>query len=1165
VKLDELRHILREADSAAVLVPAHVLERLIQQIAGLPSFPWRVPHRECLLIERQELFRHAEQDELDLEPGRLLPPKVILLARPPTERLAATDDGPLLLECWRRLFHCAVHRELSTKWSRQPLTDSEVQERVARLGRAAFAEVRSVLDRDRCLLTPGDERSVFAEFAAVYLELRHFSPALVSVYFPGLPPRAEVDALLAEDIADSADLFARTRPPGAPDPSPPDEGQSDEAHDYFRRLTRAAAAAAARGNDVRAAILHTKAARVAPAALASGAREEATRDLNRLVERLRAALELDDTHVAGWMQDLPPLLDRADQGPRPVEAALLFDLQKACTEHEREAYALDIVEWLVSAGRRPVQRPLPGLRLVRITRLVRDAARRLTTARLADAERRHLAGLLQEALRGCEERVRQRVGPALADAFLDAGLQPTSTPERVAFAKMVEELLDRTTDQGYFTFGDLRDVISRNGLKVADLGGPEEFLRGDPLLRLDRRLAALLDGIYRRGDVYLRWLHRATALFFGTPAGRAVTRYVAVPFGGALVLTEGLDFILKKTTPDSLTELLQSPFRYSDEAGTVLYTRLALSPRLTPERFFPNGVSISAGELLHGLLWLSTGALLLALVVSGGLRQFCLRSLNAFRRASRWLVFDLPGRVLRNARLRAVVMSWPVQLGYAYVLKPLVFWCVMAYFWPILGSSWLLLVMGLVATSVVINSRTGQAIEQAFSQVPASIYGALTAGLIPGLIRWVLGLFKSFLGLAEYAAHAVDEWLRFRSGDNLIGRAVRAVLGLLWFPIGWLVRFYLVVLIEPGFNPVKAPLAIIAAKFMYPILLIDETIRERIAGFFGGGYIALAGTYATLWLLPDAVAFLIWETKENWGLYRANRALALRPVPVGRHGETVKGLLRPGFHSGTVPRLYDRLRWAEGRAAAEGDWRAVRANRQELHETAAAVRKFFERELLALLELCEGWRGRLSVGSVTLSTNAIRVEVRHGGHLETPLVVSYTQRGNWLMAGLSGPGWLATLSPTERTEFANALAGFYKLSAVDLVREQLLLGLPTGFTTFELEGDRIALHTKDVKTPWVWYDLTRWSTRLRPENADGSRTVGPELLSDRFIFRRVELTLAEWEDAWRPTTRPGGVPRLMPAAAALALTEAQEVGWPAPSRIDIQLPEPAVAQRNGAK
>ncbi len=1126
MKLDELRQAVREADPAAVLVPAHVLERLIQQVAGLPAFPWRAPHRECLLIDRQELFRHAEQDELDLEPGRLLPPKVILLARPAAERLAGLDTGAVLLDYWRRIFHCAIHRALAAHWLLEPPDEPVIHGRIARLGRASFAEIRDVLSRDHSLLPPADDRGVYAEFAAVYLELRHFSPALVSVYFPGLPDVADVDRILAEDVENPGELFTRTRPPGAPDPTPPDEGQSDEAHDYYRRLDRAASTATAKGNDVRAAILHTRAARVAPAALTPVARLEAVRDLRRLVNRLCAALHLTDECTDGWLKDLPALLDRADQGPRPVEAALLFDLQKACTEHEREAYALDVVEWVLSAGRRPVQRPLPGLRLVRITRHVRDAARRLTTARLAEAERRHLAGLLQDALRGCEERVRERVGPALADAFLDAGLQPSTTPERVAFAKMVEELLDRTTDQGYFTFGDLRDVISRNGLKVPDLAGPQEFLRGDPLLRLDRRLAALLDGIYRRGDVYLRWLHRATALFFGTPAGRSVTRYLAAPLGGALVITEGFDYLLKLTPAGSLSGLAQSIFGFEENSGW----RLPFQPDDDPNARF-----IRADGLVHAGLFLGVSALLMALVLSGGFRRFCLRCLSATRRLSRWLAVDLPGRVLRNTRLRAVVMSWPVQLGYAYILKPLALWCLLALRWPSLITSWPLATVGLVAMSVTVNSRAGQAIEQAFLQIPGTIYTALTAGLVPGLVRWVMSLFKGILGLAEYAAHTVEEWLRFRSGDNVIGRALRAVLGVVWFPIGWLIRFYLVVLIEPGFNPVKAPLAILAAKFMYPFLLLDKSSPERVADWVGGGPIAMAAAVATLWLLPDAVAFLIWEMKENWGLYRANRATTLRPVPVGRHGETVKNLLRPGFHSGTVPRLYDRLRAAEGRAAVEGDWRAVRANRQELQETAAAVRKFFEREFVALLDLCDYWHDQLTVDGVTLATNTIRVGIRLRARADTPLVVSFTQRGGWLLAGLNDSAWLGALSPAARVEFANALAGLYKLAAVDLVREQLQAGLPPDHASFELEPDCLVLQPSTAGGRWLWYDLTRWGRRLRPEDANGSRVPGPELDAEKLVFGRIELTLAEWDEAWRPPGDSGPEPRLTSAAEALEL------------------------------
>ncbi len=1149
MKLDELREAVRAADPAAVLVPAHVLERLIQQVAKLPAFPWRLPHRESLLLDRQELFRHAEQDEVDLEPGRLLPQKVILLARPPAERLAGMEGRAVLLSYWRRVFHCAVHRELQARWSVEPLTDADVQARIARLGRAAFAEVRDVLSRDRCLLPPEDDRSVYEEFAATYLELRHFSPGLVSVYFPGLPPREEVDALLAEEVADAGALFARTRPPGAPDPTPPDEGQSDEAHDYYRRLDRSAAAAAERGNDVRAAILHTRAARVAPPALSPEAKAAAKRDLDRLVGRLRAALDLDDAGVAAWLQDLPALLDRADQGPRPVEAALLFDLQKACTEHEREAYALDVVEWLLSAGHRPVQRPLPALRLVRITRHVRDASRRLTTARLADAERRHLAGLLESALRGCEDRVRNRIGPGLADAFHDAGLQPATTPEQVAFDKMVQELLDRTTDQGYFTFGDLRDVISRNGLKVPDLGGPEEFLRGDPLLRLDRRLATLLDGIYRRGDVYLRWLHRATALLFGTPAGRALTRYVIVPFGGAFVLKEAVDYVLDHLHLPTLSSLVCGGLGLPEEAGAEIAFRGVTLPDM-----------VSLG------LWLATGAFFLALVVSGTFRRRCARVLDACGRLTRLFALDLPSRVLHNRQLGAVVRSWPVQLGYAYFLKPLAVWCVVALRWPVLIESLPLAVLGLVTTSLAVNSRAGQAVGHALARVPASVYGALTAGLIPGLVRWVLALFKWVLGLAEYAAHSVDEWLRFRSGDNVFGRALRAVLGVVWFPIGWLLRFYLVVLIEPGFNPVKAPLAIVAAKFFIPfVATLTSGMKDFLVPVLGDP-LAWSAAVATVWLLPDAVAFLIWETKENWWLYRANRPEQLRPVPVGHHGETVKGLLRPGFHSGTVPRLYGRLRSAEVRAAATGDWRAVRTSRQELREYAVAVRKFFEREFVALLGRCEGWRDRLAVGGVTLATNAIRVEVRHDGHADAPLVVWFTQSGGRLLAGLRGAEWLAALPRAEATEFVNALAGVYKLAAVDLVEEQVRTGLPPGYTAFELDSDRLGIRAASGGR-WLWYDLTRWDRWLRPEHADGSRAKGPDLDADRVVYARVGLSRDEWEDAWRPPEVPGKSPRLTAAAVALALLSDEkplDVRGAGRLPADGESSVPLHAERNGA-
>src|SRR5439155_23575249 len=82
-------------------------------------------------------------------------------------------------------------------------------------------------------------------------------------------------------------------------------------------------------------------------------------------------------------------------------------------------------------------------------------------------------------------------------------------------------------------------ALSRNQLKLPDLSGRREWLGGDPLLLANRELAVRAPGVYRRGEVYLRWFHRLSALAFGTRAGRLLTRHVLLPFGGAFLLTEG--------------------------------------------------------------------------------------------------------------------------------------------------------------------------------------------------------------------------------------------------------------------------------------------------------------------------------------------------------------------------------------------------------------------------------------------------------------------------------------------------------------------------------------------------------------------------------------------------------------------------------------------------
>src|SRR6266852_5448134 len=57
--------------------------------------------------------------------------------------------------------------------------------------------------------------------------------------------------------------------------------------------------------------------------------------------------------------------------------------------------------------------------------------------------------------------------------------------------------------------------------------------------------------------------------------------------------------------------------------------------------------------------------------------------------------------------------------------------------------------------------------------------------------------------------------------------SARAVVGVIWFPISYLGRFYMVVLIEPGINPIKFPVSSVAAKFIYPFGVL-------LTGWFAG-------------------------------------------------------------------------------------------------------------------------------------------------------------------------------------------------------------------------------------------------------------------------------------------------------------------------------------------
>ncbi len=1021
--LEELKEALLSADPAAVLVSPHLLTRVIREVHHLPPQTLLVPHRKSFILDRGTLFRLVETDDLDLGPDRHLPETVILLSRPSLDRRNSLEREATLRTYWRRLFHANVHLTLQKRIEEGELGPEDIAARIEEIGTLEFEEIRKVLQQEYFLFADAQDRDVYLEFVALYLDLRHFLPDLPPVYFPGIRDFERIEHLLARDV-DAPALFQRTRLAGASHPSPRPDDNADEPSDACIKLIRDARRAARAGNSVRAAILRTRAARIAPAALTVKTEADAREDLRLLTSRLQAALKLTDTEVREWLEDLLTLLDKASEGEWSVEARLLYDLQKACTEHERDVYALDLVEWGLSFGKRPIKRPLPSQRIVRVLRNLRSAAAKLSSTRLSEADRQHLGRLMHEALRQGEERLRSRFRPVLTDAMHDVGLRASNPPEQTAFQKMIEELLDRVVQFGFFTYSDLRDAISGNNLKLPDLHDARELVRGDPLILLDRRLASALDGVYRPSEIYLRVLQKITAPNFGTRVGRWLTRNITFPFGGALLCLEGIDKIIFEV------------YKYLDRADDFVPLFGPLSVLLgfvAPSRY-PTSLYPTVAPSLFLLLSL----FFFGVFYRPRFRQRIRAVLGGTWRACRFVIIDLPVRLLPLKLLRSVLKSWPLQLFYGFFLIPSIVCVILWWFVPTAFDDPWRAALIILAVELLFNTRPVHAAGEAATRAALRVFDWLRSGLIPGLFRLMVRFIKQLTDGMEYVLYTVDEWLRFRSGDSRFSMVLRALLGVFWFPISYATRLYMLVLVEPGFNPLKVPISILAAKFVYPIILAahwEQRLPAALAPYLSE-YIAYPFVGLTLWLLPDAFGFLFWEMKENWKLYRANRPGYLGAVNVGPSGETFLHLLKPGFHSGTLPRLYAQWRNAGRQAYETGAWRAARACRESLVRVEEAIHRFLEREMLVLLHQSPGWEKRpLSVGEVLLASNVIRITFRHAGYPDQAFRLAIAERDGRLIASIEEPGWLPEIPPVERETLSRALEGLYDLAGVDWVEE----------------------------------------------------------------------------------------------------------------------------------
>lgn len=1104
--LAELQRALLAVEPGVLLVAPRILRRVIKDEHRVPRLRWHLPHGTSYLVSRQRLLEIVDRVDLPEETAARLPDQVILLPQPDAEDLDSTPAAELLARYWRWLFHERVHLALSPQQGSTGHDPALLQSWLHRIGMTEFGEARTVLIQEGRLFADSDDWEIFVELVASYEELRHFAPSTLEHFFPGVHARSPSEDLFQE-LLDFKALLARTRPAGAkaPDaPLPPvDEMPSifiglvelqavRQSHRQSPRMTRSLVArserAAARGNLVRACILLQRARKYASDKDLHRLRAALRGHLVRLVDSLQKALLLPDTEIDAWRDSLSALVARGAVGIRSREGRLLFELQKIAVDYQRQLFTIDTWGWIRSLGTRPLRRPLPRLTEVAVHKHLRSALARVKTARIADIHRQTLHALLQRAEDRSQQQLRIRLRPIIAQALEKAQLLPTNTVERVAARKLVEELIDRILERGFLSMSDLRDAVARNHLKARDLAGPRDFLFGDQLLSADDEMALALDGVYRHGESYLRAMQRLSSVAFGTQTGRLLMRCLILPFGGAYIIVAGLNHLaLKITGSEPAVEL----------PPIVVFLGIFLLLLFNIESF------------RHGL-W---------------------RSLKDIGRGLRFLATELPKRLMQLEFVRRILGSryfrWTVRI----VVKPMLITGVLAWAMPHLVPRWQNTpnVVGalFIAVNLLINSRLGRDLEELAADWIGRIGHWLGVQVIARIFWLTMDFFRALVELTERLLYTVDEWLRFRSGEGRTTLAVKAVLGAIWFLVAYVTRFCVNLLIEPQVNPIKHfPVVTVSHKVILPFIPFVAGVLE-LAMDKG---LALTVATTVLTCIPGIFGFLAWELRENWRLYAANRSKTLRPSVVGSHGESMRGLLLPGLHSGTIPKRFAKLRGTEKEAAATGRWNAVRKHLGVLEGVHLRVRRFVDRDLLWLLNEASCWNGsRIYLAQTSLAVNRVRVELRLD-ETDGAMFIEFDARNGWLLGSLSGLDAIQQLSRDQREALAMAVAGLYKAAGVDLIRQEIENQLPSPPPLYDLDENQLVIWPSGMPKTTIRYELDdQLSTTLYTIDGPVPPEI-PDVQIPRVLFGQIPLAWSSWVETWETLAarNAGGSPDDLP-------------------------------------
>jgi hypothetical protein len=647
---------------------------------------------------------------------------------------------------------------------------------------------------------------------------------------------------------------------------------------------------------------------------------------------------------------------------------------------------------------------------------------------------------------------------------------------------------------------DLRDALARSRVKLNDLSGPGEFFLGDPIIRANRKLAVRMDGIYRRGEIYLRALQRLSSLGFGTKLGRLLVLWLILPFVASFIILSGIH---------EIAHVLGGLFHWLEK---IILGAGQPAPEAHSKSILTSPYTIAA-----------FGFVLLVLIHAPALR----RKVGIWART---VFLDVPSAIYRSPVLRGILSNAVTRFFKRYLLLPSLVGITMILLMRTLEFDWeatLLVGCGsALLTGTFFRTPFGRGLEERLDESLSRVWRLVSVNFIIGVLTLLLQFFRWLFEWMERGMYAVDEWLRFKEGQSQATLAFKLVFGFFWFFVTYVFRFAWNLLIEPQINPIKHfPVVTVSHKLILPLSLPPghgkpSPLAQMFMDVLGipadpTNPAELARTAETMnavaggivWGIPGIFGFLAWELKENWRLYKANRVPVIGAIPVGSHGERVRGLLRPGLHSGVVPKTFAKLRKAE----SSGNRKRAAKHHHHLEHIAEAIEHLTERELVACLKSSRRWGGLpIHVQKIALATNRLRIFLTIH-HWEGAIVISIEERGGWLIASLEEIGWLSRLTDKQSVAFVDALAELYKLCGVHVVREQAATVLGVEPWRIDCRTEGLLVLPKGNELP-VTVDYTD-EPLMVPNMAVDGRAI-PALNKSELVLSECELEWLQWVERW---------------------------------------------------